>query len=184
MYLETEKIKHVKTSTYNPTGNGISERINQTTTRVLQVSEPTTIEKIMRKTNIVLQNQPHRSLNASPYEVCKRRSQFDPQQRTLSGFTQKHISRAREVAEATQSRLNKGRTPHTYRIGEIVFKEAQVRKTKYDPYWEGPYTITEISPYQTRCTLENSSRVIQTNTKTIRPTKRGQDVGPGVTFLV
>lgn len=38
-FLKTKEIKHLITTPYNPTGNSISERINQTITRVLQTNK-------------------------------------------------------------------------------------------------------------------------------------------------
>lgn len=174
-YIKAKQIQPIRTSPYNPTGNSISERLNQTITRVLQVSEPTTIKKIISKINYVLQNQNHRTLDASPFELCKRRSNFDPEKRELPGFSNHHLEKLDKAAKVSEDRLNRGRVPYTYRVGEKVYKQVQ-RAGKLDPYWEGPFIIRKLSDTQDTCVLENETRRVTTNSKQIRPIRGGQDV--------
>ena len=56
-FLAQHHTRHVLATTYNPTGNSISERIIQTITRVLQTAPMASMKEVLTRVNWVLQNQ-------------------------------------------------------------------------------------------------------------------------------
>lgn len=105
-FLNKMGIKPRNTTSYNPTGNSISERINQTITRVLMANKKVKLRQLIKKVNHTLQNQPHRSLGASPHEIVKRFSIFDPKQNKLAGLSQEVLMRMKREQEINEVNMN------------------------------------------------------------------------------
>lgn len=167
-FLEENKIKHVLATAYNPTGNSISERINQTISRVLQTSQHQKVCKVIEKINFVLQNQHNRMLGAAPHELCKQFSVFDPISRNLPDTTALAARKAIALAEEANKKLNSSRKNYIYKQGEIVFKLNPIRD-KLSPIWLGPYKIARLHKGDNTMDLEADSHRIRANVKQIRP---------------
>lgn len=175
-FLESEQIKHVVTTTYNPTGNSISERINQTISRVLQVSQRMKLKEVLKKLNTTLQNMTHRVLEASPHEIVKLKSIFDPKEEILEGFTP---DIAKQIVRANQKsieRINMKRNNHNFEIGDSVYKKI-LRRTKLFPQWSGPYQIKSMNQDKTVMLISNEGHEEKINIKAIRPLG-DQDIRP------
>ncbi|KAF0985435.1 hypothetical protein HZS_4988 [Henneguya salminicola] len=65
-------------STYNPSANGISERINSIINAVLKIFKGFKIEEVLNKVNMRLNHSYHRILNSSPFELKEKYSYLDP----------------------------------------------------------------------------------------------------------
>lgn len=167
-FLEEKGIKHLTTTPYNPTGNNISERINQTITRVLQVTKREKIQKVMKMINFVLQHQPHRVLGCSPHELRYKKSLFYENKNILGGFTIKRENRILQEGRRNLRRLNKNRKETNLQPGSIVYKKV-LRRKKLSPYWSGPYEIKKITPDKNVVTISNDQREEKINIKLIRP---------------
>lgn len=87
-FLAKHNIRHKLSRAYNPTGNGISERLNQTIKRVLQTNQGCRISELLRKINFTIQNQPHSKLGRSPFEFVNCYSRFDPEKRNLENVSE------------------------------------------------------------------------------------------------
>lgn len=176
-FLETVQIKHITTTPYNPTGNSISERINQTVNRVLQTSKRIPIKRIIRRINFVLQNQPHRVLMCSPYEIRFGKSNFDENNNKLGGYSDWHRQRILEAGKENLERINQTRKKINLKIGEKIYRKKLIRK-KLSPFWTGPFVIKELDPSGNVVTIIGPNREEKLNIKLVRPIKEGQDVRP------
>ena len=167
-FLMNQDIKPIATSAYNPTGNSISERLNQTITRVLQAQQQQPIRQVLKQINWVLQNQPRRDTRLSLYEIRYQRSAFDPCQRSLAQLVAKvpHMTAQACIREA--ARINRKRRPHLYKPGDIVYHDARPTG-KLDPVWDGPFTVTEIKANGNVAIIQSPHQHLETNIKRIRP---------------
>ncbi|KAI4292771.1 hypothetical protein PAPHI01_2045 [Pancytospora philotis] len=175
-FLNEHQITHLTTTAYNPTGNSISERINQTLSKVLQASSHMPIRHVICRINQVLQHQPHRPLRASPFEIRYQYSTFDPLKRKLPGFTPQVAARLQQLASNQNLQTNQKRIPHSYQIGDLVYRRVN-RPGKLSPYWTGPYQIIKKGLSNNTFTLENDTHTIEANVKLLRPSREGQNVG-------
>ncbi|KAG0442535.1 Gag-Pro-Pol polyprotein, partial [Dictyocoela muelleri] len=82
--LKSYDIQHIKTSPYNPTANGISERINSNIKNVLRIYKGSELSSVIQKVEINLNLTHHSILKASPVEILQGFSIFDIKNRDLS----------------------------------------------------------------------------------------------------
>ena len=174
-FCESNNIKHRMTTTYNPTGNSISERLNQTITRVLQVNQKQPLKRIIKKINWTLQNQYHRSLNCSPHELKYKYSMYDPYKRQLNNLIPKALITMNKHAIYNNKRINKNRKNYVFNQGDVVYK-SNPKTNKLEASWKGPYVIKNIDEDKYVVTLESSDHTLKTNIKYIRPIRREVDV--------
>jgi transposase InsO family protein len=168
-FLSNNRTKHLLTTPYNPTSNGISERINSTIIQVLRMSKHETIASIITSINFRLQNLHHRSILASPNELACQQSIFDPLKRILEFPVEASIKNSKNNSEHERSKRNEKRiTNYNYNIGTKVYKRNQIH-TKLDSLWSGPFTITKIFPNKNTFLLNDGTKTIQANLKQIRP---------------
>lgn len=124
----------------------MSERINQTITRVLKCNKGVKITKLIHKVNFVLQNSPHSVLRASPFEVCHRYSKFDTEKRVLPDVIPMLKQLNDYANEKNNKRINKDRKPYNFTVGESVYL-LNKQKSKLDATWIGPYTIRKKNKF-------------------------------------
>lgn len=151
---------------YNPTGNSISERINQTITRVLRANRNLKIQKALALVNWALQNQYNRSIGCSPHELVNHCSNYDPERRPLNGLLEKANERYLKQHQHNLNLINSTRGEFAYRVGDNVYVQTQ-KKGKLDPIWDGPCKVLRI--INSNC-LSISKKKIETqvNIKQVR----------------
>lgn len=69
VYLRMKCIRHILTSPYNPTGNSIVERVNQTIGNVLRCSKEANLHQVIDRCIWSLNLAHHSTLGTSPYAV-------------------------------------------------------------------------------------------------------------------
>ncbi|KAF9761111.1 Intracisternal A-particle Pol-related polyprotein [Nosema granulosis] len=68
-YLTNNDIKHIISSTYNPTGNSVVERANQVIENALKCLKNSNFETAIQDINFSLKSSYHQTLGTTPYEV-------------------------------------------------------------------------------------------------------------------
>lgn len=167
-FLKEHNIQSILATAYNPTGNSISERINQTLTRVLKTKISKSLDEALHRINWTLQNQSNRNLGASPHELVQGYSAFDPSHRDTSHLLNLCFKRSLEAANSDELRSNAGRIPYSYHLGQSVMKQSQ-KQGKLAESWDGPYEIINIDDQQNRFTLKGQGKQLDANVKQIRP---------------
>ena len=167
--LKERNIIHKQTSAYNPTGNSMSERINQTIARTIRCYRHLPIDDILAIINQALQISYHRALGASPHEVVYKFSPLDPLKRRLNSPLEESNRKSLENAKKDTIRRNKQRDEnYHYKVGEKVLLKSFIRG-KYDDFWEGPFTIEKVHISENSFIISNEYRRTQANLKQIKP---------------
>lgn len=167
-FLKDNQIKPILATPFNPTGNSISERINQTITRVLKTNKTIPLRIVLQKINYTLQNQYNRHLKASPFEIVYKYSPFDPLHRDLSQVTSRFYEHSKKASEEENQKLNTKRSDYTYTVKQQVMKKT-TKNGKLEPSWFGPYEIIQISDNGNSLILQANGKKIKANLKQIRP---------------
>lgn len=141
-FLKKQGNKQKMTTAYNPTGNFISERINQVLARAIRCNPGLSVNECCKKAEDALRLCYNRNLGFSPYEIVYSKSIFDKNQ------TQLNIS-MNKIFEENDKKLNKKRLAFQesndslkFKIGSLVLKRIMIRN-KYDPYFESPFEVTK-----------------------------------------
>lgn len=145
---------------YNPTGNSISERINSTITACLRIYKNWPLEVI----KIVIENrfntQYHSAIGRTPQSVI---NEFKKNPQLVIKTTQ---------TEADVERMNKGRHHFEYQAGDFILKK-NIRKSKLDQLYIGPYKIVEIQKGNQVIVIEDDEgKREKLNIKNVKPFKR------------
>ncbi|KAG0441657.1 Pro-Pol polyprotein [Dictyocoela muelleri] len=103
-YMKSKGIKQIFTTPYNPTGNSISERINQIITKILRIYKGWNLEQI----KIIIENRINKIVNTSfgnsPEEILK----FNKQAKDFHLNENKYENKNQKVK-------NKNRKYHRYK---------------------------------------------------------------------
>ena len=154
-FMTKNNINHIRSSFYNPTGNSISERINQTIARVIRMNNNLSLTKIVPRIEKALQLCYHRSIDSSPHESRYKWTPLDPLKRIFEFPLEKAIGKTKSMVEKDIIRRNKGREMHhKYKIGDLGMTKRNIRN-KYDDYWDGPYKIEKINSFNNLFTISN-----------------------------
>lgn len=166
-YLKEKAIRNSTTTPYNPTGNSISERINQTITRVMQTHKGERLREVIKKINYVLQNQYHSRLACSPQEFRTGKSSMVGGECARS-TTLEINNKGKAQSMRDLIKINRGRKPYEYQIGEKIYVK-NLRTNKLDPYWRGPEKIRRILRDQNVLETEGGRHIRKNNIKNCRP---------------
>lgn len=166
-YLMKHSIRHIKTTSYNPTGNSISERLNQIIGRTFRCNPTLPVKEIIKMAEFSLQSAYNRVLGASPEEIVLGKSSFDPNPHSLKLDLPKLNERQTKILQKQQSAMNSKRKNHIYKPGDLVMKKIEVRG-KFDPFYEGPLQIDKILNENVYI-LKNENKKITANLKQIFP---------------
>lgn len=169
-FLDTNKIKPIKTTIFNPTGNSISERLNQKINLLLSINKHSRLKSTIQYINDCINITHNRNLKASPHEVIHQYAFFD--------FLKKkrhNLQLTNEIAKENNlkdlKRLNKNRIKLNYKEGDQIYVKNYYRKEKLDAIWLGPFRIKEAnSDYVVFC---NKKKLQKANVKNIRPVLEG-----------
>lgn len=99
-FLIRYNIKHITTTAYNPTGNSISERINQEIGKGLRALRNLTIGDAINKIEFSINNLYSSTLKCSPHAIIYSTNLLDPLKRI-------NIINTSKLNERVINRLNK-----------------------------------------------------------------------------
>ncbi|KAG0435873.1 Transposon Tf2-6 polyprotein, partial [Dictyocoela muelleri] len=167
-FLLKNDIIHIKTSPYNPQSNGISERINQSITRILNCNRNKLISNIIKKINFTLRNSYNRMIGYSPNEIIFNYNELDPLKREVK-FDLNQVVKFSDLNKSKSvENMNKIKKKHLFNINDFIFIKNDI-SSKEDLKWKGPFRITQIrSNY---VFIEGKKEPI--NFRRIRPWVRG-----------
>lgn len=169
IYLKEKSIKQILTSPYNPTGNSISERLNQTISRVLQIYKGEKISTIEQFLTKALNWSYQRCLGYSPYELVFLENPFDNQIKHNPDILSMAIAQNRTINNMIDSQQRSLKRNHLYKIGDKVFYREPNRDNKLGKIWSGPYIIKTVNRSGEQFNIQKDHITRTVNQKHIRP---------------
>lgn len=168
-FCESQSIKHITPTAYNPQGNGMAERINQTISFGIRMRKrEESIEDMTTRIQNGMNTSFHTALGSVPEIVMTGIDSLNKlnQDQNLS---EEELKKNREKAQATAKiRMNKRRIMHEYEIGKKVhLLESEKRKGK--DIKKGPFTILDISPKRTALKIDMVDKCRWVNIRLVEP---------------
>ncbi|KRH93399.1 Transposon Tf2-6 polyprotein [Pseudoloma neurophilia] len=156
-YLMRHGIKQRLATPENPTGNSISERINQTITTILRIYKHWKLSVIKEVIENRLNKVYHSRIKEIPTNIVKK-------------FGEDSSVRVNETQSSKDyEKMNKGRKEHKYKIGDKILRLVKVR-TKIETPYRGPFIIREISVDGQVFVIEtDEGKMEKVNVKNIKP---------------
>ena len=167
-YFKENGVKQTFSSTYNPTGNSISERINQTISTGIKIGKGNNIYNLIKNIEFAINNSNNRTIGYSPNEIIHRKSYFDLFQKELQISNKSILNRIKEKATMEETKRNKIRKEFTYELGSLVLLK-RFHRNKTDSLYEGPFTIKQIMKGKNNYLIENERRQCWVNIKRLKP---------------
>eukprot|EP00477_Mikrocytos_mackini_P000223 GAHX01000236.1.p1 GENE.GAHX01000236.1~~GAHX01000236.1.p1 ORF type:complete len:505 (+),score=69.11 GAHX01000236.1:395-1909(+) len=178
-FCESNGIKHIKTTPFNPTSNSLSERLNQQLGNVVRMAKGSTFGDIKRRSHKRLNLCADRTTGFSPYEKLRKISIFDFERRDLTEEINKALLNKRHELERNTRNTNKKRINFDFQPGKYVFIRA-LHPLKTDCRWRGPYEIVSVDQKRNFVWIQEENRQSRVNIKQIRPdlSRKERDVVP------
>ncbi|WP_438544757.1 reverse transcriptase domain-containing protein [Clostridium sp.] len=168
--MKRMNIDHFCTTPYNPTGNSLSERINQTLGFILRNHNHESIHTALKIAKRSLNYTYHRVIGISPYEYLYKHSTLDPLNRNLEIDHKAIYNRMLKHSSTSNKLLNKSRiTNYSFKENSKVYVKNVVPTSKMDSKWLGPGTIVGIQNDGNSFKILLNGRYIFANIKNIRP---------------
>ncbi len=137
-------IHYRNTSGYNPTGNSISERINQTLLNGIRILKGLKFSEVLERVEDAHNNSHHATINYSPFEVIFGFSNLDPCLRKINVDFNALNSRAQNQANLDNQRTNAKRLSHfEYKIGDCCLVKRENLQKGERPF-DGPFKILAV----------------------------------------
>lgn len=158
-YFLGKNIKQIFTSPYNPSGNGISERLNATISTILRIYKgwkTKIIKEIIEKrlNNIYLS-----SINATARDVLEKTATIENNKDHIESQQRKNLQKC-----------NKRRLKASFKIGDKILVKNKIIN-KGDFLYEGPYTVKNIKQgcVQIEKGKRDNKRINLVNIRHIKP---------------
>ncbi|MGL5707608.1 MAG: reverse transcriptase domain-containing protein [Aeromonas sp.] len=166
-------IRQIFATPFNPTGNAISERINQKITDVIRKNMNRTIKTVMGYINFALQNTYNRIIQSSPNEIVNKFSYVDPLKRTLEVDMKAIYNAQLKFLKKDVFRKNSKRfITVLFEPGDFVYLKNPNKKSKFDVLWNGPFLVVKANHDKNIFELQlHDGKTIRANLKQLRPSK-------------
>ncbi|KRH92683.1 putative transposable element [Pseudoloma neurophilia] len=145
-----------RTFAYNPTGNGISERINQQITQILRMYKGWSLNMIKEIIENRLNNMFHSTLKDIPANIVIQK---------LNG---NNIQIKSTQKDKQLIKMNAGRRQYKYSINQEVLIR-NMTSCKTDSLFEGPYKIISIDLSDEVFIIDKGDKVVRVNIKRVKP---------------
>lgn len=163
-YFKSKSIRHITTSTYNPTGNSISERINAHLTIALRIYKGERLDVIKEIVERRINKVVNTSTALTPEDIIQTHIR-DPK------GLEKMIARPRDIRQRNARRLE-----YTYKAGDYVLIR-KINPHKLEPLYCGPIKICQVDISNERLLLPvNQTTCEWHNIKNVKPFWGGDNV--------
>jgi transposase InsO family protein len=174
---EKFKIKHYLTTSHNPTGNSLSERINQIIGEVCRMSRGMKLSELEERINTRLNYNTNRVTGYSPYEIMFRKNAFNEKELNFNDEELRKIAeKHKKATKNTQNkRISSRIKKFNFKINEWVYKKT-FSPDKVDPVWKGPFKILNVDKNGNYVEIQENFKTTKQNIKNLRPYfRRGED---------
>ncbi|KAG0442790.1 Transposon Tf2-9 polyprotein [Dictyocoela muelleri] len=171
MFLISKNINHIKTATYNPTGNSIVERINQEVGTVLRILREKSIKEIPKGIDRRINYNANMTTGYPPKEIFLSVSIFNNYEKPVkidkNVIKQRIISKMNQYIEKFKSK--KGLIK--YKTGDKIYVK-NMSLDKVEKKWLGPYTIAKISKNPNNVYIKKRDIISKISIRNTRPFSR------------
>ncbi|KAG0435152.1 hypothetical protein DMUE_4855 [Dictyocoela muelleri] len=156
--MKSYKLKQIYTTPYNPTGNSISERINQIITKILRIYKGWSLDQI----KIIIENRINKIVNTSfgksPAEILR-----------LNKQNKNFILNKNNYEQKNHKNKNRNRNNYEYKPKDLILI-ITLQKTKTDSPFIGAFIIENISnDKQVISYTDQKGKKNNSNTKNVKP---------------
>ncbi|KAG0436847.1 Retrovirus-related Pol polyprotein from transposon 17.6 [Dictyocoela muelleri] len=175
-FINDNKIQHIFSGAYNPSGNSIVERRNLEVGLILRLLRGSTFKQledaIWNRLNLCY----NRILTKTPFEVFFKASIFKDKQ-PINDIKVEHIkSMIRNNLNKNLNYENKKRIFKRYSIGEKLFIK-NFSPDKVEKKWLGPFEVTGYSKSENNVVIKKFNKYIKIPVKITRPFRGGENAG-------
>ncbi|KAF9761647.1 Gag-Pol polyprotein [Nosema granulosis] len=169
--MSEHNIKHITSSAYNPTGNSVVERMNQTIGNSLRCLRSTPLKEAVDKTSKGICYSYHQTLGCSPFEALHNKNPFNSKIKVNSN-RQTILRNKIKQAEKDLKRTNRNRLPHIYNPGDMVYIKCPFYD-KMEVRWQGPFPVETMDTKRNYAIIRKNKRQerVNVNVKRLRPLK-------------
>lgn len=173
-FLDENEIRHIKTSTYNPTCNSIVERANSNIGAIARISRNKHLEDLRTDILNYMNLTANRTTKMSPYEIVYGFSPFDVTKRINTRTKELQFARTEHSIIIEQEKNNKKRLDFIYKSGDRVYKKNH-DPDKLAEKWTGPFLVTKVID-QNVVEIQQKNKITRENIKNLKPDfSRGGD---------
>eukprot|EP00477_Mikrocytos_mackini_P002447 GAHX01002736.1.p1 GENE.GAHX01002736.1~~GAHX01002736.1.p1 ORF type:complete len:1367 (-),score=220.68 GAHX01002736.1:80-4180(-) len=165
------KTKPIYCSSYNPTGNSPTERLNSGIALVLRLNRNKDLEGLENKIQNRLNYMVNTTTGTSAFENRFLYSPLDPIKRNLTRKIVSGMRKADEKAEIVQRKTNSKRIQHEYKENEQVLVIRHFGDKIMDP-WKGPFVVIRVID-KNRIEIDEGYKKSIQNIKNVKPYAEG-----------
>lgn len=155
MFAESENIKHIINSPYNPQGNGIAERINKEILFIMRIFKGKELKAVLEKIHTRLNCTYHSTIETTPSHIFKKLNPFDPNEE-LEINLNKIKEKINRKNTFNLKKMNKFRKKHIFKPGELILIRKE-NKSKLQSIFSGPFKIVEVNGRQNSVVVERKA---------------------------
>ena len=155
MVVKDYGIKKKPITKRNPQANAILERIHQTLGNILRTLDKDNLDEedpwsgVLAAAMFALRATYHTTTQATPAQLVFGR---DAILNTVFQANWKYIKdRKQKLIHKNNIQENSKRIPYTYQVGDKVLVDLGDVKTKFDPKYEGPFSVVQVNNNSTVC---------------------------------
>ncbi|KAG0433986.1 Gag-Pro-Pol polyprotein [Dictyocoela muelleri] len=173
--MKKYEVKHVTSAPYNPTGNGVVERINKEIGVVLRLSRGSNVNELKDKIWIRLNCTFNRNTGYPPYEIYYKKPIFKNISKNVTINEDEIIERLKLQRISYKKYLEKHRIPMKYVTDDMILIKNNPQD-KIMSKWIGPFKVIRVSKSGNNIYVETKNKIMRVSVKNCRPYKRGEDV--------
>ncbi|KAG0420371.1 Transposon Tf2-11 polyprotein [Dictyocoela roeselum] len=175
--LQENKIAHIKSSPYNPTGNSIIERVNKDIGNVLRISRNLSLSTLLKNIWTRINLNANISTGRPPYEIFFGKPIFKNMPMKNPVDYNKVLSNLKYKTQLFNDKMKAKRKNIVYKEGDLIYLK-NFSAEKVHPKWLGPYKVVKLSNSKNNIFINKANKVIRASIKHVRPFKGGEDVAP------
>lgn len=170
--LLSYNIKQILTSTYNPQGNSICERIHSTIANSLRCAQAKDWSEQLPAIAWSLRSSYHRTLKCTPSDIVFGVNMINPEITTnRQELLTQAITTKLQQSKYDLARANLCRIEHEYRIGDLIYVK-RIKPAKFEPRFEGPYRIHSINERRNIANVDYGFKLESVSFRRLKPFER------------
>lgn len=181
--LEKNNIKPIVCTPYNPTGNGIAERINASIVKGFKVLKGTNLTQAVISIEQIYNNTHHTALGISPNTLTNSKNIFNILNKEEVLNFENIIFRLKKInSEFTVKRNLKREVNFKYKKGMYVLLRNENRQNKIEDFYDSKFEVLEVSNDQKVIKIDLGRKKCSVNAKRLKLWKEEEDVRSNLTF--